>query len=104
MLATRFSILLSAIKLPNRNVRLLEDNLIHNPKLVRHGHKGNLAVQDCGDHRRIWTVASYEPQGILVGLDAFHLAFPYGLCPDRHHRLVVQSEAVAHWCLLSDVV
>jgi hypothetical protein len=77
-------------------VRLLEDNLIHNLKRRRHGDECNLVVQKCCDNGCIWTLAPYKPQGILVRLDAFQLAFPHGLCSYRHHRLVFKPKTVAH--------
>jgi hypothetical protein len=77
-------------------VRLLEDNLIHNLKRRRRGDERNFMVQKCRNDSCIRTLSPYESQGVLIRLDALHLAFPHGLCSDGHHRLVVHSEAVAH--------
>ena len=63
-------------------MRLLEDDLVHNLKFLSHRHKGDLVIENRCNHRRIRTVATYESQGILVGLDGFHLALPHSLCSD----------------------
>jgi len=77
-------------------MRLLEHNLIDNLKGRRNRHKGNFMIQQGCNHSCVGTFASYESQGILVGVDRLHLAFPHGLCPNRHHGSVFEPEAVAH--------
>jgi len=64
-----------------------------------HRHHNSLTLEHNHDFLAILAVQSHDPQGVLVRLDALHLASPHGLDADGEHGRV-GAEPVAHWCYL----